>query len=903
MIVYDSNGSAILKPGVSVDAVHEEELMKSDFVRPSWSDADRYVIKAGAYVTPFLDNKNHEGDPMKYMLFRDYVPEQMRPGEYSYKPEFQHPKMWLGYVPFLFSTYDAANQPVKKTEYEYVGSLGALLSEICGCINNALADAGFIGEHDDRFSVYPVGVDMDETVTVSFDKDDILSAIAKVCDATGYEYHLEWIEMESDGQRYDQKLFCFGSIYLGGAVGEDDEFELEIDRNIGVPKVTESKDKQYNRFYVQGGTRNNAIQGEHGNIALNTRLTLVGYTNPGDPTADPPVEPHTYAESIIDTRPAADQGSPGLTGIITKDEVYPHLELYLYDLHERKKFKTDDNGNVTTEPWSVWYFKLAYRHQGDWVDFLLFSDPKTKVESLPEGDSVPVDLSADDYGLPKRTTQEGTQMTIDLMYNLNGSEIHAKTGIKIRDDAESRKFELVPLLDDADAANFRQFKDGLAVNKELHIKDEIDLSVLPYANVTTHAIDGLAPSVGFLINSNVAPGTNPNALGTREFEIKYNSTPVTFNAKDDQPNQTGIDAGYYEIIHTTEGSNDLIMPTTGEEGIAPYATDGIQDGHVVPSLNNSKVQLFNVVIGNEYKTAAQAELELAAKVEIARIMADQNQYTAPANPVAFEEHKPDIKIGRRVAFDDAAGYRINSRIIRLVTKLDYDFDVEITIGNTLMKRFSDRVMAQIAKLGSGTGGYDKIDLTPQAQTVTTVEYQEWIQGTPYFFEAVNKKTGILETSYVWHRGKKWMCLRTLTTEEPHLGCSDWKPVEGDMAIHVDFEEDYQLYDPDDFRGTLTVVCKWGTEDVTAMMAQRDFVWTRYTEDGNHSQRTDSDGIWNSGHSYAAWQTGRRQLTLRQSDLNAETEFPSLVRFRCDVTVRDSSGNALLNDYVQAVYNS
>lgn len=874
MTIYGSDGREILKPGVSVDAVHEEELMKSDFVRLSWSDADRYVIRAGSYVTPYLDNIDHEGNPMRYMLFRDYVPEQIRPGEYAYKPEFQHPKMWLGYVPFLFATYDAAGSPVKKTDYEFTGDLGTLIHYICDYINEALEDVGFIGEHDDRFAVSYLGTGLNETVTVRFSDDNILSAIDKVCEATGYEYHLEWLEMEVGGQRYDQKLFYFGSIYLGGEIGgEDDEYELEIGRNIGVPKVTESKDKQYNRFYVQGGSRNNAIQGEHGNIALNTRLLLNDTEYPG---------------SIIDTRPLADRNTPGLTGIITLDEVYPHLELYIFDLHERRKYKTD-NGNVTDERWSVWYFRLAYLSdvsEGNigtavvdgvtkyWHEFFLKSDPKTSVTVAAASEDDPlvvIDLPVKDYGLPMDVKEEPGQERVEQRVMHIRKHVGLEmTECKVGVISGESSLELVEYFDDETALqDSKEFLKELSVDDNLEILDKIDLDELPYQNVTTHAIDGLAPSLGFMFNSN---GEHANALGTREFEIRHNSTAVAFDHKDDVPGQTGVGAGYYEIIHTTEGSDGLIMPTTSEQGITPYGSGSM------PSTCHSKVQLINVVIGNEYRVTAQEELATRAKVEIVRVMADQNHYTSNANPVEYESGKPcDIKIGRRIAFDDGVDYhiidgvdyRMRSRIIRLVTKLDYDFDVEITFGNTLTKRFSDRIMAQLANLGSGTGGYDRIDITPEAQKVTTVDYKEWIRGNSYYFETLNKKTGVIETSYVWHRGKKWMCLRSLTAEEPRLGCRDWKPVEGDMTFWGEINaSNGAKFHNGNVDTVLMVRIWWGSDDVTDVVtsdAGYRAEWSRLTgyDSTAREYRTRAEDL-----SWTPTVTGPNKILLARGDMGS-----------------------------------
>ena len=423
-------------------AENERELMKSDFVRLSWSDAEYHDIPAGVYIIPYPDEDDLDGNPIKYTLFKTYRPEETSNG-YRYEPQFQHPKMQLDYIPFLFDTKDAAGDDVKKSEYEYIGSLNVLLQYICDYINDNLDTGGY----DFHLTKVPTegGVELNETVTVSFSDDSILSAIQKVCDVTGCEYHLEWM----------QRLFYFGNIYLGST-----DYELKVDENVGVPKVTNSTEKWYNRYYVQGGTRNNARQTEHGNIALNTRLLLDETEYPG---------------SIIDTR-AQGEGGPDLTGILTFDDVYPHLELYIYDLHERLKYKLDSDGNVTDERWSVWYFKMAYRYNNQWMEFKLYSDPKTIVRTItPDAEPLQTDLKADDYGFPKLSTEDESQIIMDFTVN----NVPRRAGIRASREPDSDKMELVPCIDDTDATDFKELKTELSAGIELPITDDIDLSILP----------------------------------------------------------------------------------------------------------------------------------------------------------------------------------------------------------------------------------------------------------------------------------------------------------------------------------------------------------------------------------------------------------------------------------------
>ncbi len=168
-----------------------------------------------------------------------------------------------------------------------------------------------------------------------------------------------------------------------------------------------------------------------------------------------------------------------------------------------------------------------------------------------------------------------------------------------------------------------------------------------------------------------------------------------------------------------------------------------------------------------------------------------------------------------------------------------------------------------------------------------VEYAEWSANVMYYCEAYNSATGVFETSYVWNRGKKWMCLKTLTTQEPKFGCTDWQVVEGDTKFYLDFTEDYQLYDPDNFNGTLTIEAKWGTEDVTDIIEQGDIVWERETKDKDGIVRELSDEAWNIRHDTDNWPTERKQLVMVHSDLDAgSTGFPSSVKFRATATLRD-----------------
>ena len=858
MKIYNPDGTVFVEAALTKAAQHEEELMKSDFVLMSWSDAERYVIPAGAYIIPYPDDVDLDGEPVRYQLFRQYVPEQIRHGEYSFKPEFQHPKMRLAYIPFLFDTKDATGADVRKSEYEYIGPLGTLVNYLCSYVNKSLgqdSEGLRFTARDPQHPSQDIALVLTDTVKVTFSEDSVMSAIQKVANEAGCEYHLDW----------PQRLFWFGSIYLGSS-----DYELKVGENIGVPKVSESKEKTYNRFFVQGGTRNVVRTTEHGNIPLNTRLLL---------------NPTKYPDSIIDTRENA--SDPELTGYLTLDGVYPHLELYLYDLHERHKYKLDSDGNVTDEEWSVWYFKLAYYNSDSnnnigtcvkdgvtyyWHEFRLYDNGKAKVldkdTALKE---VTVDLPFTDI---YRLTKVGDKSQYNIRIDIDNTDY--TVGIEGKDNGT----QLVQYIGDSDDTIFSNFMTRVAKGEVLFIGDGVDLGGLPYKNVTTSAIDGLAPSVAFMVNE--SSGAMISSLGTREFELIYNTKAVSFNLRDDVAGQTGIDAGYYEIVHTTEGSDELIVPTTSLDGAGL-----IPRGNSTPSLQANMVSLFNVSIGDEYKQLAQDELEAKAKEEIVRLLADTNHYSFPANPVVFEEEEPWLYLGRRIAFDDAAGYRISTRILSITTKLDYAFEKEVTVGNKLPKKFSDEVLAQIEKLRNGGGGWNEVAITTPATTTQVVEYPEWIEGQPYYFETLNRTTGIIETSNAWRRGCLWGCRRTLTQDEPWFTSSDWECLRAtNLALNffdTNVEDPQpitvvQIY-PKSVDFTVVPYLLIGNEDITEGNVTA-WKWTR------QSENTAQDENWNS-----AAKTSQRSMRITKADLPTGYKRGDRLTFTCTATLAFDYGGS------------
>ncbi len=252
MVIYEPDGTKRYVV-LTKEAEHEEELMKGDFVRLSWADADYYKLPVGSYIIPFEDVVDVEGNPAKFTLFKDYLPSDTPQG-YRYEPQFEHPKMWLQYVPFLFETQDATGATVKKTEYNEVGRLGDIMMNLCAFINDAFGLTSANGNdgtqaEDTCFIPVYLNVDASQTVSVMFSDMDVISAIAAVANVVGCEYHIDW----------QLKLLYFGKIMTGV-----EPYRLEVDNNVGTPSVSNSKEMMYNRYLVQGSTRNNVRRTTHG---------------------------------------------------------------------------------------------------------------------------------------------------------------------------------------------------------------------------------------------------------------------------------------------------------------------------------------------------------------------------------------------------------------------------------------------------------------------------------------------------------------------------------------------------------------------------------------------------------------------------------------------------------------
>ena len=192
-------------------------------------------------------------------------------------------------------------------------------------------------------------------------------------------------------------------------------------------------------------------------------------------------------------------------------------------------------------------------------------------------------------------------------------------------------------------------------------------------------------------------GTNGDHVG---FELTYHAKPRTSHDYDDcSTGNFNIKQGDYEIIYQED--NNIIIPTNEEQLIIPK-------GKALPTFECNKVILYNIAMADAYKVSAQEKLLEAAKKDIILALSDTNNYTVKSYPHVFKDQRPRLQIGQKVSFL-SKGQRLDTRVLRLSTNLDFDYIQEITVGNKVIKGAVSQLKEDVQSIianggGSGSGG-------------------------------------------------------------------------------------------------------------------------------------------------------------------------------------------------------
>lgn len=610
MVIYDIHNNKIFDATLTEGAEHEQELGRSDLIRLSWQSDIKLTLPAGAYIIPFDDG-------LKYRLLNAYTPTEDNTA-FKYTPEFNHPLMWLSRVPFLYDTTDADKNPIKQQEWSFEGLTTNALEYACKAINEALG----ITEKAQQFT-YTLCGNVDSSVSFSVSSNDILSvlsSIAQGCKNNACEWHLSW----------KHKALYFGQISIN--LGEDVP-TLKVHKNIQKASVSDSKEPYYNCFYPQGSTKNmstKALIGT-GNVATLLRLGL-----------DKSVYPDGYiyvdtGGNVITKEAFEASGEIKQTLALSFDDVYPHIDLYVYNVRKYVRYlknsqtntiELDSRGNKKT--YTIWYMRLAF--------------PST-------------------------------------------TKIAGKTAINITHDKDESGNIITHYWYDYEIDRTKQVLQGYTLKGIF--------------KVNTHAIDG---QYDVLTQGLVG---QPN--GQEGFELHYHEVN---NPIDPKPNEgdSGVDIlkGDFEILKYQSG--DTIIPTNESEGLYPR-------GKNLPDLTCNMVVLFNIVMGEHETKLAQSELASRTIKEIKRRAQDNNNYSFASNPRAFADHNPTLYLGQKVTFDDGQGYKLKTRVIKLVTKLDYPIIQEITVGNQAVKGTISQLKEDVNNILSGNFSGGGLNSTQTSELV------------------------------------------------------------------------------------------------------------------------------------------------------------------------------------------
>lgn len=336
--------------------IKEENINDGGYVQMEWNDTASAPIAAGTACPIDSD----------YLLFSTYWPSQQSAYSYRYAPKFLHRLAQLDYLPFYFKTEavtgtDGAGnvtyEDVVLSTYPYTGNIQTIAAALADC----LSDHGDLGE----WTADTGGLSSSVIQSIRFDGATVKSAAAAIADAFGVDYHFIWSSHTIQFGAFDMD----GSTpsYGTAQVGENGT------ENAGVLVSATDGGIQYNTFRILGGTKNmskKTIKGQ--NVQVTQRLMLDG-------------------DSILGG------GSPRIMKDLVFDDIYPKMELWMYDVHERRCWLTDENGkkivdSQTTNPetgavettykqYSKWYFKLAYWNGSELVPYVF--DTSLIIEGLP----------------------------------------------------------------------------------------------------------------------------------------------------------------------------------------------------------------------------------------------------------------------------------------------------------------------------------------------------------------------------------------------------------------------------------------------------------------------------------------------------------------------------------------
>lgn len=338
MIDFHSQLSII--PEVYETATLQDNLEHSGGITVSWKAKTDGEIPIGSYIT-------YNGT--RYILLEQYAPTRQDAVHYRYDPTFRHPMGLIDRTPFWIRSKDSSGATIDLRTTSFTGYPGTIAKKLCDFFSEYVQETGDTFFRDtigtDWTFDMPFAVDQSgrlitthTIITVAFDSCSIKSAASAIADAMGCNVFFDWTP-NTEGKKTIR--FIAGTTIQGEA---------------------------YNCFHVLGGTTNMGKRTVRDSFSTVTqRMTL----------ADPVEGQDTF---VINNRTYKILKGSIISGIgndirlikdIILDDIYPKMELYISNVHERECYLTDEKGDYIVESgntyktYSKWYIQLSYDKAGE----------------------------------------------------------------------------------------------------------------------------------------------------------------------------------------------------------------------------------------------------------------------------------------------------------------------------------------------------------------------------------------------------------------------------------------------------------------------------------------------------------------------------------------------------------
>lgn len=197
--IFDVNGNALMQVPITKEAKWERDMSTYNYISLPFNAATKVVLPVGAYIehTYYIDKVRKV--TRKFLLLEPYEPEQINEMSWKYEPQFQHPEMILGKVPFYINTKNSQNEDIHKTTFPFTNTIDKFAYLITSFLNDEikLENCGWRVIFQNVPAI---------AITVNFNDNDFRSALTAIVKAIGdnYEWHID----------YDNEIIYIGFVCI-----------------------------------------------------------------------------------------------------------------------------------------------------------------------------------------------------------------------------------------------------------------------------------------------------------------------------------------------------------------------------------------------------------------------------------------------------------------------------------------------------------------------------------------------------------------------------------------------------------------------------------------------------------------------------------------------------------------